>query len=535
MSRLPPRIACLLVPDLPLRAELRAHPELADRPLVIASSRGARAEVLAASTEARARGIRLWSGLAQARSIAPDAVVRVASPALETAAREGLLDAALSCSPRAELAPPGGGLFAAEGAVFVDARGTGRLFESETGFASVLAARAEALGLPGVVGVTGHRMLSLLVARRLAREAVTHAREASEAGTIQVLQSGREAAWLAPLPIDLLDPDDRVAQALTRFGVQSVRDLLRLPRSGLNRRLGREVDELVRRARGEAVDLPLPEPTRRLASEAIDLDGAVHRLEPLRFVLRGLISRLCERLALRGLACDRLEIELGLEDGARDVRHVTSAAPTLDVRVWLRLTMLAFEEHPPGAPVERARVGSEGQPLPRDQLDLFRPVGPDPATLDRTLSELEAICGEGRVGSPVVADSHHPAAFGVRPFGPRPPGDSPAGPSRARSGPADHEDDPVGPRRARVAVRALRPPVGADVRVERGQPTFVRSALARGHVLSCAGPWRSTGNWWNETTRFAVDHYDVRIEDGTVARLCFDWVQRRWLIDGVYD
>ena len=31
------RIACLLVPDLPLRAELRSHPELAGLPLVIAS------------------------------------------------------------------------------------------------------------------------------------------------------------------------------------------------------------------------------------------------------------------------------------------------------------------------------------------------------------------------------------------------------------------------------------------------------------------------------------------------------------------
>jgi protein ImuB len=521
MSPLPPRIACLLVPDLPLHAELRAHPELAGAPLVIASGRGARAEVLAASHRAQTRGVRLWSGLAQARAIAPEIVVRVASPALETAARDALLDAALSCAPRAELAPPGTGLFAAEGAVFVDARGTGRLFESEAGFASALGARAEALGLPGVVGVTGHRTLSLVVARRIASRLRGASGEPREAGTIQVIASGREPAWLGPLPIDLLDPDDRVAQALTRFGVRTVRDLLRLPRRGLTRRLGREVDELVRRARGEETDLPLAAPARRLVEETVDLEGAVHQLEPLGFVLRGLISRMSERLALRGLACDRLEIELGLEGGARDVRHVVCSAPTLDVRVWLRLVMLAFEERPPEAPVERARVGSEGHPLPRDQLDLFRPVGPDPATLDRTLSELESICGEGRVGSPTVADSHLPTDFGVRPFGPRPPRDV-RDPARAG-------------RSARLAVRALRPPVGADVRIERGEPSFVRSALTRGRVVGCSGPWRTTGHWWDETSRFAVDHYDVRIEDGTVMRLCFDWMRRQWLIDGVYD
>ncbi|MDH4017485.1 MAG: DNA polymerase Y family protein, partial [Actinomycetota bacterium] len=473
MPRLPPRIACLLVPDLPLRAELRAHPELAGAPLVIASGRGAQAQVLTASPPARARGVQLWSGLAQARAIAPDVVVRVASPALEAAARDSLLDAALSCAPRAELAPPGTGFFAAEGAVFVDARGTGRLFDSEAGFASALAARAETLGLPGAVGLTGHRALSLLVARRIAGGTVASQTGASETGAIQVLETGHESAWLAPLPIDLLDPDDRVAQALTRFGVRSVRDLLRLPRRGLTKRLGREVEELVRRARGEEADLPLPEPTQRLTSEGIDLEGAVHQLEPMRFVLRGLISRMTERLALRGLACDRLELELSLEGGARDVRHVSSSAPSLDVRVWLRLTMLALEEHPPGGPVEAVRIGCEGRPLPRDQLDLFRPSGPDPATLDRTLSELESICGEGRVGSPVVADSHLPTDFGVRPFGPRPPGDARA--------------DARGERAARLAVRALRPPVGANVRVERGEPTHVRSALTHGRVVDCSG------------------------------------------------
>jgi len=239
-----------------------------------------------------------------------------------------------------------------------------------------------------------------------------------------------------------------------------------------------------------------------------------------------------DRLALRGLATERLEIELALEGRgrdvgraseaarARDVRHVSAAAPTRDVRVWLRLALLCLEQRPPEAPIESVRVGCEGQPLPRDQLDLFRPSGPDPTRLDRTLSELESLCGEGRVGAPVVEDSHRPAAFGVRPFG-RPPA---------------RERTPLpGPRSPRLGLRALRPPLRAEVRIERGRPAHVRSALARGRVMACAGPWRTTGAWWSEDARFAVDQYDVQLDDGTLARLCFDWMGRRWLIDGVYD
>ncbi len=52
------RIACLLVSDLPLAAELRAHPELRGVPLAIASGAGSRAELLAVSPEAARSGVR---------------------------------------------------------------------------------------------------------------------------------------------------------------------------------------------------------------------------------------------------------------------------------------------------------------------------------------------------------------------------------------------------------------------------------------------------------------------------------------------
>ncbi|MBW2716742.1 MAG: hypothetical protein JRD03_11725, partial [Deltaproteobacteria bacterium] len=45
MSSDTPRTACLLIPNLPLAAELRAHPELGGEPLAVASGRGPRAEL----------------------------------------------------------------------------------------------------------------------------------------------------------------------------------------------------------------------------------------------------------------------------------------------------------------------------------------------------------------------------------------------------------------------------------------------------------------------------------------------------------
>jgi protein ImuB len=88
---------------------------------------------------------------------------------------------------------------------------------------------------------------------------------------------------------------------------------------------------------------------------------------------------------------------------------------------------------------------------------------------------------------------------------------------------------------SRLAIRALRPPLDASVRVSQGLPEHVRSAIANGRVLQVAGPWRSTGSWWSREDHFAFDSFDVQTADGTVARLRFDHLRKRWQIDAVYD
>lgn len=514
----PARVACLLVPDLPLRAEIRAHPELAGRPFVIAAGDDARAEVIAVSPEASARGVRARGALAHARATCSEIRVRVLSPALEQATRQALVDLALSFSPRAALADRSTWAFPCEAAVLLDATGLAHLYASERHFASAVGARAEAIGLPGFVAVASSRGVAHVATRRCA--AIDPSR--NEHG-VCVLPPGSEARFLAPLPVDLLDPNDRLGQQLTRFGIHTVRDLLRLPRRALAARLGPEVLQLAARARGEERDPPLPAPPDERLIEAIDLDYPVDRSEPLLFVLRGLLSRLVERLTLRRLACGPLELELSLAGGGRDVRRIGVAAPTRDVRVLLRLLSLSLETSLPDAPVEAVSLATLGQPLRSDQLDLFRPHGPDPNTLDRTLSELESLCGAGRVGAPEVADEHRPDAFGLKPF--QPPGPDPGRPTGAEPGPYDET----------LVVRALRPPVAAEVHVSRGVPVSLRSAVASGDVVQASGPWRTTGRWWSDASRYALDHFDVQVSDGTVLRLCFDWHERRWRVDGVYD
>lgn len=518
------RTACLLVPDLPLAAERRAHPEWGDLALVIAAASGARAEVVSVSREAVRHGVRRGNSVAHARTLCAALKVRVASPAAEHAARATLLDVALSFSPRATLLPPASGAYAQQASVLLDASGITTLFRSEQGFATSLAERARRLGLPANVAVAGSHSVARLAARKLP----------DAGGQTLVVAAGQESAFLAPLPIDLLDPDDALASALTRFGIRTLRDLLSLPTHALSTRLGPRALALVALARGTAQDLPLPVPDSTQLVEAVDLDHALDRSEPLLFVIQGLLSRLLDRLDLRHLACGDLALILDLAGGGRDARRIGVAAPTHDRRVLLRLVHTALEARGLEAPVEGVRLETRGLPLRSDQLDLFRPAGPNPVALGRVLAELASLCGEDRVGSPRVADHHHPDALVLDRFDP----------SQRATGLESCALQPLSPREggeprpadltSSLALRMLRPPVAAQVR-GGDRPEWIRSAVVNGDVLRRAGPWRTTGGWWSQEGRFAFDHFDVLTSDGTVSRLRFDHVARAWQIDAIYD
>ena len=115
-------LGCLHVPDLPVAAALRAEPELRGRRLAIADG----THIVAGHL----RGL----GVAAARAVEPELVLRPLQIEGITSAHEALVDVALSASPRIESAQPG--------LVFVDLAGTEARFPSDAGALTALATRA---------------------------------------------------------------------------------------------------------------------------------------------------------------------------------------------------------------------------------------------------------------------------------------------------------------------------------------------------------------------------------------------------------
>ncbi len=486
------RFACLRIPDVPVAAALRAEPELRGRPLAIVESQRERTTIVAGHL----RGLTV----AQAQTVEPELVVRSLSLEGMRSTQEALLDVALSATPRVQDTDAC--------TAYLDLDGIEVLFPTRRGLVTALETRLASAGLDAVaIGIAPTCTAALLAARH-------H-------GGGHIVEPDALERFLAPLPIDLLDPSEELLERLTRWGVHTLGELCRIPLRSLGARTDEEGVQLARRARGEDPRPFEPSPPRLRFEEGIELDHAIQNLEVLSFALRGLLERLAQRLRLRGLAVRKLLLELALESGRTFARSVGTSAPTAEASVLTSLVRLALERDHPTEPVERMRVIATPGNIENLQLDLFLPPRPAPAELAVTLARLEALCGAGRVGSPSVPDTHRPDTALVADFD----GDGEGyGPSPALPQPS-------------LALRALRPPRPVRVWGLEGTPERVEVLAGNtpiGLVVQCAGPWRLYGEWWGQEP-FARDYFDVELSDGGLYRLYRNLETQSWYVDGMYD
>ena len=324
------------------------------------------------------------------RSQIADLQTRERSPEAEKQAQQELIELALTVSPRVE--------DAASGLLIIDLAG----LPDPHGSANQLAHGAEKLGLPANVGVSANRFVAIAAAR--AQLGVTH------------IFPGQEAGFLSVLPLDTLPLDPREQEVFARWGLRTVGDLARLPEDSLVARFGTRGGQLSQLARGREEALMRPYEPPPALEEKSDLDWQIVELEPLSFLLSSLLERLCVKLQGHNLAAAEIRVALKLADGSRYERAVAMSYPLADPRTLLALLRIDLAAHPPGDAVEGVTVAAQPAPRRLTQFSLFDPPLPSPEKLAVTLARLTHLVGPGRVGAPVVPDTHRPGAFDVEVF-----------------------------------------------------------------------------------------------------------------------
>ncbi len=422
-----------------------------------------------------------------------DAVAREFSPRIE------------ACGPR-EIA--------------LDLSGVERLFGDARTIAAELRRTAADRGLQVRVAVAA--------TRSAARLFVHH-----RAG-LTVIEPGREAEVLASLPLSLLaaltngpnGPNDSngpngsndsngpngsnvLLSTLRRWGLRTLGEFAALPPDEVAVRLGQAGVEWQRVARGEDRQPLVPAVPEERFEQTLELDWPIEGLEPLSFVLGRLMEPLAAHLERRGRGAAVLHVRLHLVTRALHERSLQLPAPMRDARTLRTLALLDLESHPPDAAIDRVTVAIDPTPGRVVQFSLLTRPLPSPEHLSTLAARLAALMGEGCCGAPVIVDSWRPGACAMKPFAPR---DSALALPKPRSGEGGR---PI------VALRRFRVPIPARVRVDDGRPVHVRidrPGFSSGRIEAAAGPWRTSGEWW-ESQSWDRDEWDVALADGVTYRL----------------
>ena len=358
-----------------------------------------------------------------------------------------------------------------------------------------------------------------------------------------VVEPSRMAATLGALPLHLLStlpgatgPSDgerrrqraTAIDTFSRWGLKTLGQVARLPRGDVHARLGAEGVRLHKAATGEDVTPLVPAGAAESFLERCVLEWPIEGLEPLTFVL----SRLCDGWSASLERADRGAIgvttRMTLITRTTHVRTLQLPSPMRDAQVLRTLIVLDLESHPPDAGIDEVAVALEVAPGRIVQGSLLDRPLPSPERLSTLTARLGALVGGDRVGAPRLVDSHDDRAAGLSAFAPAV--------MREEPGPVTRVTPAGAPQ---TVLRRFRLPVPARVTLERGLPVVVvpaAAALPGGRIVERAGPWRSSGRWWDVSRPgWDRDEWDVELASGSCYRLARDRKTGQWEIEGEMD
>jgi protein ImuB len=455
--------------------------------------------------------------------------------------------------------------------VSIDVSGLERLLGPARVIGEELRREAASRGVRVHVAVAGSRMAALVLA---------HARPG-----ITIVEPGGEADALAPLAIGILErlddgvgADPCVRPGPTRgsapaaspmmstfkaWGLKTLGELAALPSADLASRLGRQALVWQAIARGGDVRPLVPTLEEERFESSMELEWPIDGLEPLSFVLTRLLEPLSTRLERRDRGAAVLHVLLRLVTKDVHARRLELPAPMRDVRALRTLALLDLESHPPAGAIDRVAIVIDPTPGRVLQHTLFTRAQPTPEQVSTLLARLGALMGQDRLGAPATVDSDRPGAFAMMPFATEHHHDQ----RRTRGTRREQdEQDSAGSAGSALnvvsALRRCRQPVPARVAIDNGRPVRVttdRRGFVGGTVVNCAGPWRTSGNWWADRAGgaggaggagvsnaagpthlpylpyWSRDEWDVSLNDGAVYRIFQDRDSEAWFIDAIVD
>ena len=341
------------------------------------------------------------------------------------------------------------------------------------------------------------------------------------------IKVGEDRAFLAPFPLDVLNPEPKLDRLLEGIGVATCGELSALTRESIEVRLGPEGVDLWFLARADDPRPIFSKLPRALPHASLEWeDYTLRDPERLLFIVNSLADRVCTQLGERGEGAREIALVLSLANAETRTEPLRFARPTASRKLWMRqirqlLDRITLPDAVTGVLLRVESVAGLHGP----QGDLFDRGFASASATEQTLGDLIDDQGEVLLAPET---GNHPLVEQRTRWMARTPAmlSQPSIPAGRTVTIAPRLTLQLLPTPKPIAVKTM-------TRRDHERPVSYQDDGTSYEVLDAAGPDRVSGGQW-ETT-YAREYFRCVREDGLLVWLYRDAQHEDWYVHGWWD
>src|SRR5215470_8868497 len=218
-----------------------------------------------------------------------------------------------------------------------------------------------AVGERGLVWGDARGLVGSLLAEQMLRVAADYGFDDAHAGvavspvaaevaatesttSVVVVRPGQERAFIAPYPLRVLSPDERLAPLLNGLGIETCGAFAALDAEAIEVRLGADGMKLWHRARADDERWLFRVPLRAFPNASLEwVEYGLKDPERLLFVINSLAGTVCTELVARGERAREMSLVFALGNRTHRTHLVRSSRPSAEQKRWMRLVREALD------------------------------------------------------------------------------------------------------------------------------------------------------------------------------------------------
>jgi DNA polymerase-4 len=248
------------------------------------------------------------------------------------------------------------------------------------------------LGLPCSIGVASNKLVA-----KIATEVGKHsARGIAPPNAVTIVPAGKEADFLAPLPVEMLwGVGPKTAAGLSGLGIKTIGDLAAWDERDLVTRFGENGREMARHARGISGSEVVTAHEVKSISQEVTFARDVRDDKTLETTLKELAAQVGRRLRRSNLTGKTVKLKIRWPDFTTLTRQATLSTPTdQDNEIIITVLSLLKNVRSPGKPVRLIGVGVSGLTTEARQLELWGMESEKRRKFQNVIDELQDKFGE---------------------------------------------------------------------------------------------------------------------------------------------